>query len=127
MFVATTASVRMKQHYRFNIIGSTRQGFLLVSRGSTTTTTNNNNNHINNDDNNNNNNNDDITTTTMIIVILTTSLRPISLLTLWISEGSTQDLNSKGWNSQAHGGFPGKFESSNVSRDNVRREIGRIS
>ena len=27
--------------------------------------------------------------------------------------------------SQAHRGFPGKFESSNVSRDNVSREIGR--
>ena len=26
-----------------------------------------------------------------------------------------------------HRGFPGKFESSNVSRDNVCREIGRIS
>ena len=32
----------------------------------------------------------------------------------------------KGWNSQAHRGFPGKLESSNVSRDNVSREIGRI-
>ena len=35
------------------------------------------------------------------------------------------NLNSKGWNSQAHRGFPGKFESSNVSRDNVSTEIGR--
>ena len=31
----------------------------------------------------------------------------------------------KGWNSQAHGGS-GKLESSNLSRDNVGREIGRI-
>ena len=31
----------------------------------------------------------------------------------------------KGWNSQAHREFPGKFKSSNVSRDNVSREIGR--
>ena len=35
-------------------------------------------------------------------------------------------FSSKGWNSQAHRGFPGKFESSNVSRDNVTREIGCI-
>ena len=34
------------------------------------------------------------------------------------------NLNLKGWNSHAHRGFPGKFESSNVSRDNVSREIG---
>ena len=35
------------------------------------------------------------------------------------------NLNSKGWNSQAHKGSPGKSESSNLSRDNVGREIGR--
>ena len=35
-----------------------------------------------------------------------------------------QNLNSKGWNSKAHEGFPGKFESTNLSRDNVSREIG---
>ena len=35
------------------------------------------------------------------------------------------NLNLKGWNSQAYRGFPGKFDSSNVSRDNVSREIGR--
>ena len=35
------------------------------------------------------------------------------------------NLDFKGWNSQAHREFPGKFESSNVSRDNVSREIGR--
>ena len=33
----------------------------------------------------------------------------------------------KGWNFQAHGEFPGMFESSNVSRDNLSREIGRMS
>ena len=38
----------------------------------------------------------------------------------------TLDLNVKGWNSQAHREFPGKFESSNLSRDNLRREIGRM-
>ena len=31
--------------------------------------------------------------------------------------------NSKGWNSQAHRWFPGKFGSSNLSRDNASREI----
>ena len=35
------------------------------------------------------------------------------------------NLNFKGWNSQAHRQFPGEFESSNVSRGNVSREIGR--
>ena len=34
-------------------------------------------------------------------------------------------LNLKGWNSQTRREFPGKFESSNLSRDNVSREIGR--
>ena len=32
----------------------------------------------------------------------------------------------KGWNPQAHRELPGKFESSNLSRDNVSREIGRM-
>ena len=31
----------------------------------------------------------------------------------------------KGWNSDVHRGFPGKLESSNLSRDNISREIGR--
>ena len=31
----------------------------------------------------------------------------------------------KGGNSHVHRGFPGKLESNNLSRDNVRREIGR--
>ena len=35
------------------------------------------------------------------------------------------NLNVKGRNSQAPWGFPGKFESSNLIRDNVSREIGR--
>ena len=35
------------------------------------------------------------------------------------------NLNIKGWNSHVHRGFPGKFESSNLSRDNVSGEIGR--
>ena len=37
------------------------------------------------------------------------------------------NLNSKGWNSKDQRAFPGKFESSNLSRDNVSREIGRIA
>ena len=36
-----------------------------------------------------------------------------------------QNLNFKGWNSQVHREFPRKFESSNLSRDNLSREIGR--
>ena len=35
------------------------------------------------------------------------------------------NLNLKGWNSHVRREFPGKFESSNVNRDNVSREIGR--
>ena len=31
------------------------------------------------------------------------------------------------WNSHVHREFPGKFESSNISRDNVSREIGRTT
>ena len=31
----------------------------------------------------------------------------------------------KGWNSHARGGSPGKFESSNLSRDNLGRETAR--
>ena len=41
--------------------------------------------------------------------------------------GLKHDLNLKGWNSQVHREVPGKFESSNVSGDNVSREIGRTS
>ena len=36
-----------------------------------------------------------------------------------------QNPHLKGWNSQAHRELPGKFESSNLSRDNLSREIGR--
>ena len=32
----------------------------------------------------------------------------------------------KGWNSQAHREFPGNVESTNLSRDNISREIGRV-
>ena len=32
---------------------------------------------------------------------------------------SSHNLTLRGWNSHVHRGFPGKFESSNVSRDNV--------
>ena len=34
-------------------------------------------------------------------------------------------LMLEGWNSHVHGEFPGNFESSNLSRDNLSREIGR--
>ena len=35
------------------------------------------------------------------------------------------NVDVKGRNSHVHRGFPGKLDSSNVSRDNVSREIGR--
>ena len=35
-----------------------------------------------------------------------------------------QNLNLKGWNSQAHSRFPEQFESTNLGRDNLSREIG---
>ena len=35
------------------------------------------------------------------------------------------NISFKGWNSQAPRGLPGGLASSNVSRDNVSREIGR--
>ena len=38
---------------------------------------------------------------------------------------SSMILMFKGRNSQAHREFPGKFESSNVSRGNISGEIGR--
>ena len=37
-----------------------------------------------------------------------------------------RNLNPKGWNSQVCRGFPGMFESSNVSRRNVSSRIGRV-
>ena len=36
-----------------------------------------------------------------------------------------QNLNFKGWSSHVHRGFPGSFESSYLSKDNLSREIGR--
>ena len=49
----------------------------------------------------------------------------ISVRRFWISEGLTQNLGFMGWNSQAHRELPGNVESSNLSRDNLSREIGR--
>ena len=37
------------------------------------------------------------------------------------------NLNWKGWNSQANRTFPGSFESTNLGRDNLSRETGRMS
>ena len=37
----------------------------------------------------------------------------------------SHSLNSKGRNPLVHSGFPGKFESSKLSRDHVSKEIGR--
>ena len=51
---------------------------------------------------------------------------PISELRFWISEVLLKrSLHLEGWNSQAHREFPGKFESTSLSRDNLSREIGR--
>ena len=36
-----------------------------------------------------------------------------------------QNLNIMGWNSQARREFPGKFESANLDKDNISREIVR--
>ena len=36
------------------------------------------------------------------------------------------NLRFKGWNSQVHREFPGKFESAHLSRENLSREIGRM-
>ena len=53
--------------------------------------------------------------------------RPISVLRFWNSEGLTQaESYFKGWNSHVQRKFPGNVESTNLSRDNLRREIGRI-
>ena len=37
-----------------------------------------------------------------------------------------QNLNGKGWNSQANGEFPGKFQSSSLGRDNLRILVERL-
>ena len=51
-----------------------------------------------------------------------------NLLALWIQRvWLKHNLNSKGWNYHVHRGFPGKFEPSNLSRDNVSRRIGRTT
>ena len=51
---------------------------------------------------------------------------PISVLRFWIQRvWLKQNLNIKGWNSHVHREFPGKLESSNLSMDDLSREIGR--
>ena len=54
-------------------------------------------------------------------------IRPISVLRFWISRGfdSSIILTLRGGIFQAQREFPPKFESSNHSRDNLSREIGR--
>ena len=47
-----------------------------------------------------------------------------SILHPEIMRGIKHDLDYEGWSSQAHRGFPGRFDSSNVSRRNVSRRIG---
>ena len=51
-----------------------------------------------------------------------------SLLRFWISKSLTHAyLKFKGWDSQARKEVPGKFETRNLSRENLSREIGRTS
>ena len=38
---------------------------------------------------------------------------------------SSRIFSFRGWNSHAQKEFPGNFESNNLSRDNLSREIGR--
>ena len=53
-------------------------------------------------------------------------MRPVRLLRIWNSEGLTQqNLFFQEWNSHVHRKFPGSFESTNLSRDTLSREIGR--
>ena len=47
-------------------------------------------------------------------------LRPTSVLRVWLKH----HLSSKGWNCRVHRESPGKFESTNLSGDNLSREIG---
>ena len=57
----------------------------------------------------------------------TPRLRPISVLSWWFQRlWLKHNLNSEGWNYHVHREFPGKFESSNLSRDNFSREIVRM-
>ena len=57
----------------------------------------------------------------LLVIIIIITITTISIMIILLS----MKINTKGWNSQAPRGFPGKFESSNVSRDNISREIGR--
>ena len=62
----------------------------------------------------------------IMLMLRPISVRPISLLDSGFQRVCLErNLHLKGWNSHVHRGFPGKFESSNVSRDNVSRETGR--
>ena len=38
--------------------------------------------------------------------------------------GRKHNLKFKGWNSHVHGEFPGNYESTNLSRDALSREMG---
>ena len=58
---------------------------------------------------------------------VTFPVRPISVLRFWISEGSTQAESwFEGWTSHVRRGFPGKFESTNLSRDDLSSIVGRL-
>ena len=50
-------------------------------------------------------------------------VRPISVLRFWISERLKHNLTFKGWNSHVHREFPGNYESTDLSRDNLSRKM----
>ena len=66
-------------------------------------------------------------TTTMTITMTITITSYIMFSSSNTAREPWRNIIFKGWNSHVHGEFPGKFESSNVRRDNVSREIGRSS
>ena len=62
----------------------------------------------------------------LLLRLIMIILRPISVLRFWSSEGRLrQNLKFKGWDSQVQRRFPGMFESTNLRRENLSREIGR--
>ena len=61
-------------------------------------------------------------------VVVVIVVEVVSVLRLWISEGLTRAESQIRWVEFLDPqGTPRKFESSNLGRDNLSREIGRIS
>ena len=68
-----------------------------------------------------------ITISIIMIIIIIMIIRPVSVLRFWTSEGLTRAEHKieLRWNSHVQREFPRSFESTNLSRDNLSREIGR--